>query len=64
MPSLFHLSSTQSELGNLNVHYSGFEIDLSTPESADDQLNTNTHTITDPVIEKCSSQRNTIRLPL
>jgi hypothetical protein len=25
MPSLSHLSSTQSELGNCNVHYSGFD---------------------------------------
>ncbi len=33
MPSLSHLSSTQSELGNCNVHYSGFDTDLSTPAS-------------------------------
>ena len=39
MPSLSHLSSTQSELGNCNVHYSGFN--LSTPASVDDQINTN-----------------------
>jgi hypothetical protein len=31
MPSLLHLSSTQSELGNCNVHYSGIDTDLSTP---------------------------------
>jgi hypothetical protein len=31
MPSLLHLSSTQSELGNCNVHYSGFDTDVSTP---------------------------------
>jgi hypothetical protein len=41
MPSLLHLSSTQSELGNCNVHYSGFDTDLSTPASVDDQINTN-----------------------
>jgi hypothetical protein len=35
MPSLLHLSSTQSELENCNVHYSGFDTDLSTPASAD-----------------------------
>jgi hypothetical protein len=29
MPSLLHLSSTQSELGNCYVHYSGFDTDLS-----------------------------------
>ena len=37
MPSLLHLSSTQSELEKYNVHYSGFDTDLSTPASADDQ---------------------------
>jgi hypothetical protein len=36
MPSLLHLSTTQFELENSNVHYSGFDIDLSTPETADD----------------------------
>jgi hypothetical protein len=42
MPSLSHsLSSTQSELGNCNVDYSGFDTDLSTPASVDDQINTN-----------------------
>jgi hypothetical protein len=52
MPSLLHLSSTQSELGNCNVHYSGFNTDLSTPASVDDQTNTNDDSVTDPVIEK------------
>jgi hypothetical protein len=32
-------------------------------ESTDDHLNTNDDTIKDPVIEKCSFQRNTICLP-
>jgi hypothetical protein len=36
MPSLSHLSSTQSELENCNLHYSGFDTDLSTPASVDD----------------------------
>jgi hypothetical protein len=63
MPSLLHLSSTQSELGNCNVHYSRFDTDLSTPASVDDQINTNGYSVTDPVNEKCSSQRNTICLP-
>ncbi len=63
MPSLLHLSSTQSEEGNCNVHYSGFDTDLSTPASVDDQLHTNDDSVTDPVIEKCSFQRNTICLP-
>jgi hypothetical protein len=51
MPSLLHLSSTQSELGNCNVHYSGFNTDLSTLASVDDQINTNDDSVTDPVIE-------------
>ena len=51
MPSLLHLSSTQSELGNCNVHYSGIDTDLSTPASVDDQINTNDDSVTDPVIE-------------
>jgi hypothetical protein len=54
MPSLLHLSSTQSELGDCNVHYSGFDTNLSTPASIDDQINTNDDSVTDPVIEKCS----------
>ncbi len=62
MQSLLHLSSTQAELGNSNVHYSGFDIDLSTPAFADDYLNTNDDTTT-PVNEKCSFQRNIILLP-
>jgi hypothetical protein len=66
MPSLLHLLWTQSVLENSNVHYSGFDIDLATPALADDQLFTidNTNTITDPVIENCSFQRNTICLPM
>ncbi len=52
MLSLLHLSSTQSELANCNVHYSGFDTDLSTPASVDDQINTNDDSVTDPVIEK------------
>ncbi len=63
MTSLLHSSSTQSELGNCNVHYSGFDTNLSTPASVDDQINTNDDSVIDPVIEKCSFQRNTIRLP-
>ncbi len=53
MPSLSHLSLTQSELGNCNVDYSGFNTHLSTPASVDNQINTNDYSVTDPVIEKC-----------
>jgi hypothetical protein len=63
MPSLLHLASTQSELGNYNVHYSGFVTDLSTSASVGDQINTNDDSVTDPVIEKYPFQRNTIGLP-
>jgi hypothetical protein len=63
MPSLLHLSSTQSELGNCNVHYSEYDTDLSTTASVDDQINTNDDSVTYPVIEKCYFQRNTICLP-
>jgi hypothetical protein len=60
MPSLSHLSSTQSEPENCNVHYYGFDTDFSTPASVDDQINTNDDSVIDPVIEQCSFQRNTI----
>ncbi len=63
MLSLLDLSSTQSEQGNCNVHYSGFDTDLSTPASVDNQLNNNDDSVTDPVNEKCPFQRNTICLP-
>ena len=64
MPSLVHLSSTQSELEYSNVNYAGFDINYSAPDSAGDETNV----IGDrlpvlPAIEKCSFQRNTIRLP-
>ena len=52
MPSLLHLLSTQSELGNCNVLYSGFDTDLSTPASVGDQINTNDDSVKEPVIEK------------
>ncbi len=52
MPSLLYLASTQLELGNCNVHYSGFDNDLSTPASVDYQVNTNEDSATDPIVEK------------
>jgi len=61
MPSLVHLSSgTQSELEYSNVNYTGFDINYSAPDSADDEMNV----IDDrlpvlPVIEKCSFQQIT-----
>jgi hypothetical protein len=63
MPSLLHFSSTKSELGNSNLHYSRFDTDLSIPASVYDQINTNDDSVTNPVIKKCSFQRNIICLP-
>ena len=51
MPSLLHLSSTQLELGDCNVHYSGFDTDLSTPASVDNQINNNDDSVKDPVLK-------------
>jgi hypothetical protein len=39
MPSLVHLSSTQSQLEYSNVNYTGFDINFSAPDSADDEMN-------------------------
>ena len=64
MPSLVHLSSTQSELEYSNVNYAGFDINYSSPDTAGDEMNIIDDRIPVlPVIEKCSFQRNTIRLP-
>jgi hypothetical protein len=52
IPSLVHLSSTQSELESSNVNYAGFDIDFSAPDSADDQMNVSNDTLSVPVIEK------------
>jgi hypothetical protein len=45
------------------VNYSGFDIDLSAPQSTDDELITDDTPTAPPVIKKCSFQRNTIQLP-
>jgi hypothetical protein len=57
MRSLVNLSSTESELEYSNVNFAGFDINYSTPDSADDEMNI----IDDrlpvlPVIEKCFFQ--------
>jgi len=55
MPSLVHLSSTQSELEYSNVNYAGFDINYFAPDSADDEMNVIDETLPGlPVIEKCS----------
>ena len=57
MPSLVHLSSTQSELEYSNVNYAGFHINYFAPDSADDEMNVIDYTLPVlPVIEKCSLQ--------
>ena len=56
MPSLAHLSSTQSERGSSNVNYAGFNINLFAPDSADDQMNVSNDTLPVPVIERCAFQ--------
>jgi hypothetical protein len=63
MLSLLHLSLTQSELGNCNVHYSGFDTDLSTPASVDDQINTNDDSVSSDIAFQVHllSQMNTHR---
>jgi hypothetical protein len=52
IPALQHLSSTQSEVENSNVNYSGFDIDLSAPHSTDDEFITDDTPTPPPVIEK------------
>jgi hypothetical protein len=63
MPSLSLLSSTQSELHHSNVNYSGFDVESDLEGSMHDQDDNNHNTTTEPIIEKCTFLRNTIRLP-
>ena len=53
MPSLLHLSSTENELTNANVHYAEFNNGLSVQESADVLINNDNDDLTVPIIEKC-----------
>jgi len=64
MPSLVHLSFTQSELEYSNVNSAGFDINYSAPGSADEEMNVIDDRLpVPPLIEKCSFQQNNIRLP-
>ncbi len=63
MPSLLHLSSTENDLTNANVHYAEFNNSLSVQESADVLINNDNDDLTVPTIEKGPFQRNTICLP-
>jgi len=57
MPSLVHLSSTQSELEYSNVNYAVFDINYSLPDTAGDEMNIIDDKIpVFPVIEKCTFQ--------
>ena len=57
LPSLNHQSSTQSQLDHTNVNYNDFDNEYPAQESMEDQPNQ------DLVIEQCTFQRNTVRLP-
>jgi len=57
IPSLNHQSSTQSQLDHTNVNYNDFDNEYPAQESMEDQPNQ------DLVIEQCTFQRNTVRLP-
>ena len=57
LPSLNHQSSTQSQLDHTNVNYNDFDYEYLAQESMEDQPNQ------DLVIEQCTFQRNTVRLP-
>ncbi len=61
MPSLVHLSSTQSQLEYSNVNYAGFDINFSAPDLADDQMNVGDDTTVQvlPVIENALSSKIT-----
>ncbi len=57
IPSLNHHSSTQSQLDHKNVNYNDFDNEYPAQESMEDQPNQ------DLVLEQCTFQRNTLRLP-
>ncbi len=63
MPSLLHLSLTENELTNTNVHYAEFNNSPSVPDCAGVPINNDNDDPTVPIIEKCPFQRNTICLP-
>ncbi len=57
MPSLLHLSSTEKELTNANVHYTEFNNGLSVPDCADVPISNDNDDPTVPIIEKCPFQK-------
>jgi hypothetical protein len=62
MPSMSHLSSTQTDLAQTNVSYADFD----DADYSHDNENHNfipVHCIDDTIIEKCSFLRNSFRLP-
>ena len=64
IPSLNHQSSTQTQLEQTNVNYNDFDNEYSAQDFiADEFLTIGGHANQDPVIEQCSFQRNTVRLP-
>ena len=64
MPSLAHLSATQSELESSNFRFSAFEdTDFSQNNEEDDDVAIPENNAENIVIETCSFVRNSIRLP-
>ena len=63
MPSMSHLSSTQTGLAQLNVRYADFE-DADYSHDNDNHDFIPVHGIDNIIIEKCSFLRNSFQLPL
>ena len=62
MPSMSHLSSTQTDLAQSNVRYADFD-DTDYSHDNDNHDFIPVHGIDDIIIEKCSFLRNSFRLP-
>jgi hypothetical protein len=64
IPSLNHQSSTQSQLDHTNVNYNNFDNEYIAQESIEDEPSTiGGHANQDFIMEQCTFQRNTVRLP-
>ncbi len=63
IPSLLHYHQHNQNWETVMCITLGSTLTFLSAASVDDQINTNDDLVTDPVIEKCSFQRNTICLP-
>ena len=64
MPSMSHLSSTQTNIAQSNVRYADFDdADYSHDKNDNHDFNP-VHGVDDIIIKKCSFLRNSFRLPL